>query len=793
MKIKEIKIVNQDGSTELANIGADAINVDYNNTTVKAELDKLNNNNNVNKNNITNLQTELSTANSNLELQTSRIDNLVHLDEGSTTGDAELIDGRTGYNGKNYTSIGNAIRKQVSNIHNIFQSMTGIGISEPLEEITGYLYFLENHDLYIVSNGYTNKYKILPGVDYYITASYKTQDAGFPAIVYLDENSQFISYQFNTTPNVVLSLNKQKITIPDGAAYFYASNREQEPLIETAFSTWQGLDGRIQYLDNTLTGQKVVLKPWEYKKNVYITGNSKYGSPAFISSDIRSRINIKPYASTFIVTPNEGFLLSCLAIYPDGNSGEKIITGWTSDPVTVIINPNNQYWVTARKEDNSAFAGNEDIATIQYLQFDKLPLDEYIQKTDKLINVLYDAQGQITPNQIYTNSLYNIDPQIGRVWVANGNVYKYNIDDISNQYYVTSMVYGQTPGFDMVIYFDENGAYISSEYPNAPSQEQAVLIENRLLNIPENTSYFYVNARGVIPAVSNQILKSKNQKKTLSILFVGNSLTQDGIAYLPYMLKKYYGDEIDFKIYMWYCGGYTLAQHYEKFINDQNCEIFSVAENTAEWTNSAKKMSYILSTYKFDVVCMQEYFNYKESFDVENLVDWNNCQNYIREHYTGDNMLKFVSLFHAPKRTSPESIYNMTKTGNSIILKNTISEDVVPIGMAVYRALSTDLDNLGDQRHLSPDGTHTQEGLPCLLQTYVALLWVLDQLGINKSIYNCDLRMTTDIYTSIHVPGPNLGSGVITGTDAQNILAQEVAIKAFKEGKKFVNENLSNY
>ena len=42
MKIKEIKIINQDESTEIADIGADAINVDYNNTTVAAELDKLN-------------------------------------------------------------------------------------------------------------------------------------------------------------------------------------------------------------------------------------------------------------------------------------------------------------------------------------------------------------------------------------------------------------------------------------------------------------------------------------------------------------------------------------------------------------------------------------------------------------------------------------------------------------------------------------------------------------------------------------------------------------------------------
>lgn len=42
IKIKEIKIINQDESTEIAKIGADAADIDYNNTTVKDELDRLN-------------------------------------------------------------------------------------------------------------------------------------------------------------------------------------------------------------------------------------------------------------------------------------------------------------------------------------------------------------------------------------------------------------------------------------------------------------------------------------------------------------------------------------------------------------------------------------------------------------------------------------------------------------------------------------------------------------------------------------------------------------------------------
>jgi hypothetical protein len=40
------------------------------------------------------------------------------------------------------------------------------------------------------------------------------------------------------------------------------------------------------------------------------------------------------------------------------------------------------------------------------------------------------------------------------------------------------------------------------------------------------------------------------------------------------------------------------------------------------------------------------------------------------------------------------------------------------------------------------------------------------------------------------VPGTNLGSGVITGTDAENLLAQKIAIKAYKEGKWFVMNSI---
>ena len=73
----------------------------------------------------------------------SRIDNLASLTEGSTTGDAELIDGRVGVNGKIYDNIGGAIRGQVgsinSNLNNLFESQYTHILDVPIEwEIGGW-------------------------------------------------------------------------------------------------------------------------------------------------------------------------------------------------------------------------------------------------------------------------------------------------------------------------------------------------------------------------------------------------------------------------------------------------------------------------------------------------------------------------------------------------------------------------------------------------------------------------------------------------------------------------------
>ena len=401
------------------------------------------------------------------------------------------------------------------------------------------------------------------------------------------------------------------------------------------------------------------------------------------------------------------------------------------------------------------------------------------------LSMRFDAVEIYAGKSYYNGSLIN---------TGDGRVGKFNLSGIEKLYVTTSWL-SASAGFYMITFFDSSDNILSQLYPNTANVE--LTLDKQEVAIPTGASYMYVNSRYVsnYPQAYKELDLSElqeqiaEQQKEISILFIGNSLTQDAVAYVPYLLKTLNPD-LRYKFYMWYCGGYNLTQQLEKITNDQVCEIFSVCEGGISWDNknSSVKMSQILSTYKFDIVCLQEYFNYRTEPDIS---AFNGIVEYIENNY--QYPFKVVELLHAPKRSSAQSIFNDTVAGNGLILKSTVCESIIPSGIAIYRALSTDLDSLGDQGHLSPDGTHAQEGLPCMLEAYVTALWIFDKLGIQMSVNNCSAVVDNSNYATINVPGPNLGTGVVVGTTAQVRLAQKVAIMAFKEGQYIINSNLTEY
>lgn len=398
----------------------------------------------------------------------------------------------------------------------------------------------------------------------------------------------------------------------------------------------------------------------------------------------------------------------------------------------------------------------------------------------------------ISPVQVSYDKMYYEVQGGGLLEVSEGIVKKYEIDP-SKKYIVSSYSKAMSPGFPIVAFTDENDIFISSEFE---ATSWGTNIINKTIEVPENAKYLYITSRydsnypilrekkvnGYLPVI-------KSLQKEISILFIGNSLTQDAVSYLPFLMTKLIPD-VKFKFYVWYNGGKTLTNHYEEyFIPDKSCEVFSICEEGISWTNTTKTMKSILETHRFDIVSLQEYFNYKTEYTSEDLQVYENIISYIQDNY--EYPFKVISLLHQPKRDNSTEILNLTIQGITEILKNTATEDLLAPGIAVYDALQTELDSLGSAGHLSPDGTHTQEGLPCLMQAYVIFLWICEHLGIQKSILGNTELVTPEIYQQINVPGANLGSGVITGTLEQNRLAQKIAIQAYKKGKGLLQSTLS--
>lgn len=311
---------------------------------------------------------------------------------------------------------------------------------------------------------------------------------------------------------------------------------------------------------------------------------------------------------------------------------------------------------------------------------------------------------------------------------------------------------------------------------------------------------------GRVAAVEQGNVFGANGKVQLRMLFIGNSLTQDAVAYLPLVLNEF-KDYIDYKIYLWYTGGKNLTQLYTIFTNNTKAEIFSVCDNAPTWTNqsNAVSMATVLSTYTdFTLVSLQEYFNYKREsgYTAADKQSFNDIVDYISARHVGD--FDVYSFWHRPmNRMSSTSdpdyeltdqeiaakIFNLTRdgliwqVGSTNGVKNTASKGIIPCGIAAYRSMDVpQIDSLGSHanHHMSSDGTHAQEGLPCLMQAWVLAQWVFDTLGLPFDCGDSMVRCTSTNVTALNVPGSN-GSR-IDGTEEQNRAANSVAVNAYLEG-----------
>ena len=153
-----------------------------------------------------------------LNVERKRIDNFTRLTEGSTTGDAELIDGRVGADGTSYTLIGNNIRATSKNVNSLisnvfnFKNEMIMNLLNKDNMTDGKLIDANGHEADQTGCSFTNEYLFLKSGEtitinfatYFTIAKYGTNKVFKTNMVVNDED---LPYSFTVTEDCYIRFN----------------------------------------------------------------------------------------------------------------------------------------------------------------------------------------------------------------------------------------------------------------------------------------------------------------------------------------------------------------------------------------------------------------------------------------------------------------------------------------------------------------------------------------------------------------------------------------------------------
>lgn len=265
---------------------------------------------------------------------------------------------------------------------------------------------------------------------------------------------------------------------------------------------------------------------------------------------------------------------------------------------------------------------------------------------------------------------------------------------------------------------------------------------------------------------------ARGTSKKMCILGIGNSYTCDAFNYVGPILAEVLSDrQIELHIGVCYQGGATLQDHYNNILNNSNYTFYEWENNGPSWIKSTKSINTVLNLYEWDVIFLQQ--------GVYTSDDYSTYQPYLnssfdmiseRINHTAKFGFNIVRALSTDPSVYPDYIANAQK-----LLRETLVQFVIPCGTACQNARTTSLDSLGDGGHLTYDGFHLQDGLPCLVESYAAALFVLSLFGFQYKGINGSTFRPTQAWTDAH--GMNgQANGTCTGvTEANVVLAKKCA------------------
>ena len=285
----------------------------------------------------------------------------------------------------------------------------------------------------------------------------------------------------------------------------------------------------------------------------------------------------------------------------------------------------------------------------------------------------------------------------------------------------------------------------------------------------------------IITLLSSTIACSN--KTSFNVLVIGNSLCNDAWGYTPFILREVCPNK-NINLNILYRGGTTLKKHWElvdKGLNEHALERCCLIDERWLYEDSVAG-SEVIKSQQWDLVVLQQssttaysyddtqpfvrlFSNYIHAFSPTTPIAYMFCQ--PRVNYSSKSAL------HG--KTTDEVWAMQAKLARRLLEDGEV-DYVIPCGTAIQNARRTRLASLGKGGQLTYDGTHLQEGLPCMIDSYTSTQALLNILSIKATVKNSILRVSNAWGGKTKVPGRN--GSCIAGTDENYALCLQCALKA---------------
>lgn len=283
------------------------------------------------------------------------------------------------------------------------------------------------------------------------------------------------------------------------------------------------------------------------------------------------------------------------------------------------------------------------------------------------------------------------------------------------------------------------------------------------------------------------LLQTSEWDHSLKVLAIGNSYTDDCVAYAPFILR---GIAPHLKLTManLYISGADFTDWEDAWDNDTAVNYYKIKPTNTAWASaSSKTVKAALHDEQWDIIILQNSATKDPVYGNEwtlgvTLLD--EIVDYVATDATGYTGHAVKAGYLAPQIRYESG----TPTGtfaDVMALVNQFIEDsacafVIPCTAAIENARGTTLSSYGTAGDLCYDENgHMQEGIGPLCASYCTALKILETMGIGKSGVLGESTRPTDAWlTAKNIPQQH---GTSVGvTDANCRIAQKCAIQAVK-------------